>query len=127
MNIIGIDYGLSKTGVAIATSPLASPLRVIKHSSEVELISEIKKLIKSHSVEKLVVGIADGKIAQIQSNFADKLRNEVAIPVETADETLSTHDAKFLSQESGMKRTKRKKHEDAFAAAIMLQRYLDNQ
>ena len=47
-------------------------------------------------------------------------------PVETFDETLSTHDARRVSIEEGMKRKKRKGMEDAYAATIMLQGYLDS-
>jgi len=47
-------------------------------------------------------------------------------PVETFDETLSTYNAQRASIEAGMKRKKRKDMEDAYAATLILQGYLDS-
>ena len=47
------------------------------------------------------------------------------VPVETFDETLSTQDAQRMSKEAGIKQKRRHLMEDAYAAAIMLQNFLD--
>ncbi len=120
MKILGIDYGRSKVGVAIADGPLAEPLQVIRYKDLTILISQIKKIIEKEKVEKVVVGISEGEIAEESKKFANE------IGAETSDETLSTLDAQALSREAGISQKKRHEMEDAYAACIMLQNYLDN-
>jgi len=120
MKILGIDYGRSKVGVAIADGPLAEPLQVIRYKDLTILISQIKKIIEKEKVEKVVVGISEGEIAEESKKFANE------IGAETSDETLSPLDAQALSREAGSSQKKRHEMEDAYAACIMLQNYLDN-
>jgi putative Holliday junction resolvase len=49
----------------------------------------------------------------------------ISIPVVTFDETLSTKEAQILSKEAGIGQKKRHQMEDAYAATIMLQNFLD--
>ena len=125
MKILGIDYGEKKVGLAISEGPLASPFRVIRYKDPEELPEKIKRIASEEQIEKIVVGITEGKLTEKIKKFADELRGELAISVETWDETLSTKDAQKLSIEAGIKRSKRKAMEDAFAASIMLQSFLD--
>jgi putative Holliday junction resolvase len=128
MKILGIDYGKRKIGFAIAISELAEPFMVIKVDSDEEAISKILKVVEVEKVEKVVVGFSEGQIGLDSENFSRNLSHKLAekkISVETFDETLSTQEAQRLSIEAGMKREKRKKLEDAFSAAIMLQSYLE--
>jgi len=120
MKILGIDYGRSKVGVAIADGPLAEPLQVIRYKDLTILISQIKKIIEKEKVKKVVVGISEGEMAEESKKFANE------IGAETSDETLSTLDAQALSREAGISQKKRHEMEDAYAACIMLQNYLDN-
>ena len=64
-------------------------------------------------------------MAQESLKFARELENDLEVAVAVADETLSTKDAQRLSREAGIKQKKRKNMEDAYAASIMLQSYLD--
>lgn len=120
MKILGIDYGRRKVGLAIADGPLAEPLRVIKYSDSVVLEEKIKQILESEKIEKVIVGVSEGEMGKESENFAKKLG------AETFDETLSTRDAQNLSREAGISRKKRHEMEDAYAAAIMLQNWLDN-
>lgn len=120
MRILGIDYGKNKIGIAFADGSLAEPIQVIRYSSPGNLKEKIKQLIKKFDVEKIVVGISEGKMAEESINFAKEFG------AETFDETLSTQDAQNLSREAGISQKKRRKMEDAYAAAIILQNYLDN-
>lgn len=125
MVVLGIDYGLSKVGVAVATGNLSEPLVVIRFSQTSELISNLQKIIEREHVEKIVVGLADGEMKEKTLQFISELTNKSNLPVVTFDETLTTKDAVNLAFDSGMKRIKRQEMEDAFAAAVMLQSYLD--
>lgn len=119
MKILGLDYGKNKVGVAFADGPLADPIKVIRYANIDDLILKIKEVSEEFSVEKIVVGVSEGKMGEESLEFAKK------IGAETVDETLSTVDAQNLSREAGIPQKKRHEMEDAYAAAIILQNYID--
>jgi putative Holliday junction resolvase len=119
MKILGIDYGKSKVGIAFADGPLAEPVEVVHYSSSEELEKKINELAEKYGAEKIVVGVSEGEIGRQSQEFAD------LINAETFDETLSTQDAQRMSREAGIPQRKRREMEDAYAAAVMLQGYLD--
>ncbi len=126
MRILGIDYGRKKIGLATAEGQLAEPWKVIRVESVKEALKEVIEVIKVIQVEKVVVGISEGEMGRESKKFSLGLGNTLKIPVETFDETLSTQEAQKLSISAGLKRSKRKSLEDAYAATIMLQSYIDN-
>jgi len=125
MKILGIDYGRSKIGLAIADGSLAEPMSVIRYSDTRMLEDKLMKVIEDNSIEKVVVGISEGEMGEESETFASKLRSSLIVPVEIFDETLSTQDARRMSREAGIGPKKRREMEDAYAAAIMIQNYLD--
>lgn len=127
MPTLGIDYGKKKIGLAIANGPLAEPLKVVRFKSEGEAIEKVRKAVEVEKVDKVVVGISEGKMGHESKNFSLSLREKLGIPVETFDETLTTREAQKLAIEAGLQRKKRKKLEDAYAAALILQGYLDSE
>ena len=126
MKTLGIDYGRSKVGLALAEGPLAEPWKVIRESDKNLLINDIKKIIETEKIEKVVVGVSEGEMAAETRDFRKRLEKEINIPVEEFDETLTSQDAQNLSIEAGINRKKRREMEDAYAAAIILQNYLDS-
>jgi putative Holliday junction resolvase len=125
MVLLGIDYGLRKIGLALAGGRLAEPYKVIRYKAEEEAIGQIVKIAALEKVDKIIVGISEGKSADEAKAFGVKLSGAVEVPVGYADETLSTQTAQSLSIEAGIGRAKRKSLEDAFAAAVMLQLFVD--
>ena len=125
MVLLGIDYGLRKIGLALAGGRLAEPYKVIRYKAEEEAIGQIVKITALEKVDKIIVGISEGKSAGEARAFGVKLSGAVDVPVDYADETLSTQTAQSLSIEAGIGRAKRKNLEDAFAAAVMLQLFVD--
>lgn len=125
MNILGIDYGRSKIGLAIAEGNLADPIKVIKYSDTKILVDQLIKFIEENKIEKVIFGVSEGEMGKESKNFSQNFAKLVKIPVETFDETLSTQDAQRMSREAGIGQKKRHQMEDAYAAAIMLQNYLD--
>ncbi len=112
MNYLGLDYGESHIGVALANGPLAEPLTTIATPRALQLI---KQLIAGHKIDELVVG-------DCPEGFINKL-SELELPINQADETLSTHDATQLLLHTTQ--TRRKNTEHAAAAAVILQNWLD--
>lgn len=121
MTLLGIDYGRSKFGLAIARGPLAYPLTVLKF----EELGKLKEIVKKEKVEKIIVGVSEGEMGEESRNYGFKLGDELNLPVDFQDESLSSVDAQRLAIEAKIKRSKRKALEDSYAAAIMLQSYID--
>lgn len=126
MRILGIDYGRKKVGIAITDGNLAEPLEVVRYKDPNSLYEKIENLIIKFEIEKAVVGISEGKMKEESESFGKTLGSKLKMPVEMFDETLSTISAQELSIAAGIKRIKRRNFEDAYAASVMLQSYLDN-
>lgn len=126
MKLLGIDYGRRKVGIAIADGPLAEPLQVIRYKDTKILSDQLRNIVEKERIDKIIVGISEGETAKETMQFLSAIRYPLSpIPIETFDETLTTQDAQKMAIEAGIKRSRRKAFEDAFAAAVMLQSYLD--
>lgn len=134
MRYISIDYGQKKIGVAVSdiTGLVARPLTTIFRDP----IGEIVKIIKEYNAGAVVVGVAvnaDGSLSEQGSQaikFIEKLRNNVPNDVEiiTQNETYSTRDAqKIMIQNYSKKKRRKKGLDDAIAAAVILQEFLNRQ
>lgn len=118
MNLLGIDFGEKKIGLALATGPLAEPIGIIDIRNW-EL--GIKRICQEQEIEKIILGISEGKMAEKTKKFAQELGEIIGLPIEFQDETLTTNEAVVKMREIG----KRVKDEDAISAALILQAYLD--
>lgn len=125
MKILGVDYGRKKIGLALTDGILAEPWKVVRFDDLGDVFIKIKKEIEAEKIEKIVVGVSEGEMAEESKKFSLELNRETKIPTETFDETLSTQEAQEKAIGAGIKRKKRKTLEDAFAATVMLQSYLD--
>ena len=56
--IIGIDFGLSKVGVAISDPSriISMPLEVIRYKQQKDLVESLKKIASEKNVKTLVIG-----------------------------------------------------------------------
>jgi len=121
--LIGVDCGDRKTGIAISFGSLAQPFAVVRSDKAVK---RIKSLIEKEKVDAVIVGISENVQAENAKRFGESLSRYVKIPILFWDETLTTQEAQKLSLEAGIKRSKRKNLEDAYAAALLLQSFLDS-
>jgi len=112
---------------------LASPLTIITRQNETADIEAIINIISQHQVERVVVGLPrsmDGSLskqAEKVKAFVQELSSQTKVPVEFRDERLSTVSAKRLMQAARAKKPRKKARDDAVAAAIILQGYLDEE
>ena len=110
---------------------LASPFIIIDRKDERKTLEAIIDIINQHQVEQIVVGLprsmdgSTGKQAEKVEAFVQRLRSHTEVPLEFRDERLTTVSAKRLMQAARTKKTKRKIRDDAVAAALILQGYLD--
>ena len=126
MRILGIDYGRAKIGLSLAVSPIAEPLRVVRYNSIDELLEQIQLIIDENDVQSIVVGVSENEMEEESREFSKKLKNKFGLEVETSDETLSSYEAQQMAIAGGVPQKRRQEMEDAYAATIMLQNYLDN-
>ena len=119
MKILGIDYGRKKIGLAVSEGVLTEPWKVLRVNDFDDAIQKIEKEIEIEKPDRVVVGVSEGEMGLESKKFAEM------VGAETFDETLSTHRAQELSMQANIPRKKRKNLEDAYAAAVMLQSYLD--
>lgn len=124
MKYLGIDFGLRRIGLAISEGNLASPWQVLEVKNFSDAVEKISKIIKDGSFNKVVVGMPEGKMGQNVLGFIKALKR-MGFEVETTDETLSSKNALQSMIEQGIPQKKRC-FNDAQAAAIILQNYLDS-
>lgn len=132
MRILGIDYGLRRIGLALADAGLAEPLQVIQQPvcrangrGETAVLHKIASLCQQFRIEKVVIGLPEGKLAPRVKKFGEELARLIKVTLVYQDETLTSQDAVVKMIEAGKKKQDRQKKSDAIAAAIILQKYLN--
>jgi putative transcription antitermination factor YqgF len=122
--ILALDYGTARVGVALSYGSLAEPLTIL--TNDATLFSQINKLVAEHAVTMLLIGISESKTMERTIQFVGQLRQQVSIPIELTDETLSTQNARQKLQQTGKtvyeSQTARVDH---LAAANFVQEWLD--
>jgi putative transcription antitermination factor YqgF len=119
MNYLGLDFGTTKVGVALATGQLAEPLTTLDSKNAIRII---KELAKNYKINTIVVGQADKTISFGFEKFVHSL-DIGPWTLTVVDETLSSYEARQKLFHTTQKR--RKKLEHQVAAAIILQNWLD--
>ena len=110
---------------------LASPFTIIDCRDERQDIEAIVDIVNQHQVKQIIVGLprlmngSIGRQAEKVNAFVRGLCSHTEVPVEFRDERLTTVSAKRLMQAASTKKTRRKVRDDAVAAALILQGYLD--
>lgn len=123
MKVLAIDFGLSKIGLAFSEGTLVEPLGVIRNSDK--LVDKIVEICQREKIERIVIGLPEGKIGLKVKAFSRKLMEKAKLLVVFQDETLTTQQAVVKMIEGGKSKKVRKEKEDAFAAACILQEYLE--
>lgn len=129
MRYLGIDYGLKKIGLSVSEGQIASPLKVLEVSSLSDAVSKVLQVISKEEIDRVIVGVAEsGESRSIAKKFISKLRvdlGENPVSIIEADETLSSSTARDLMIDLNISQKQRQK-EDAYAAVIILQNFLDS-
>ena len=122
MKYLGVDFGLRRVGLAISEGSLASPFKVLEGKKIENLVADIKK--EARNFDKIVFGLPEGRLGKLIRRVIKDLRN-LGLDVIEVDETLSSQNALKKMIELGISKKKRSVN-DAYSAAIILQKYLDN-
>ncbi len=99
--ILGIDYGNRRVGIAISDELqlTAQPHKLLIRENDENLISDIKEIIHSHNIEKIVIGLPvllDGSHSSQTKKtrkFISRIRQSSDLPIEKWEERLSTIEA----------------------------------
>lgn len=122
MRYLGVDFGLKRLGLATSEGQLAAPWKVLEGKGFIDLLEKFKK--ETIGFDKVIVGMPEGKMAKNALGFINALK-KMGLDIEEVDETLSSQKAVQNMIELNIPKEKRKVN-DAMAAAIILQEWLDN-
>jgi len=131
--ILAFDFGARWIGVAVGDTEtrLAHPLGMFEAEGATRRMSEVETLLREWRPERLLVGLPlamDGgehAMTQRARRFARQLEARFRLPVELADERLSSVAAEAQLRETGRGGREHKHAAHALAAKIILQSYLD--
>jgi putative Holliday junction resolvase len=134
MRILAVDHGEKRIGLALSdpTATIASPLRVIEHVSRLMDAAQVATLAQENEAGLIVIGQSfdeeglPNPAGRRAAKFAEALKEQTSIPIVLWDESFSTQDARLSRIELGVSRKKRAGHQDALAAVMILQSYLES-
>ena len=130
--IIGIDFGLSKVGIAISdpSGIISMPLETIRYKNQKELVEVLKKIALEKNVKTLVIGYPlnmnykENNMTEVIDKFKIVMENN-DFEIHLEDERLSSQYAKKIMIQQDIKTGKNKEMVDVLSASIILQTYLD--
>lgn len=133
--ILAFDFGERRIGVAVGETETAQAhaLTTIEAEANADRFAAIAALIDEWRPAMLVVGLplhVDGTPHAMTARckrFANQLHGRFGLPVATADERLTSHDAEALLHEVGRSTREQRAVIDSLAAQLILQGYLDDQ
>lgn len=122
---LGIDFGTKRIGVALQYGTLAEPLIVLPNDATIW--DTLRELCDQYEVTELIVGVSEKEMAELSTEFARDLSAVVSIPFQLVDETLSSEEVKKKLHESRPNKAKYTGPIDHYAAAVILQKALDEE
>jgi len=120
MNLLAIDYGTKRIGLAISIKNIITPIDGIKNDSQ--KFDQIKQIIDQYQIEKVYVGISEGEFAVLTKEFVKELQNMLILDIETIEEAVSTIEANQIFLKNKNKKKDYKKLIDSISAAVILRR-----
>jgi putative Holliday junction resolvase len=125
--LLGIDVGERRIGVAVSEGTIAVPLAIIQHKNRAADIARVVEIAQREGVAAIVVGLPislsgeEHAQAKLTRRFGEHLAGLTSVPVVYHDERLSS----FRADADVPARGRGRAHNDASAAAIILQSWID--
>lgn len=122
MRYLGIDYGAKRLGLAVSSEGIAFPRDVIENDEKA--VATLRDIIDKERISTIIIGDTRdfggmaNPITKDAKAFAERVKKETGMAVVEAFEAGSSIEASRFAPEGHSK-------DDAAAAAIILQRYLD--
>ena len=132
---LAVDYGDVRTGLAECdpSGLIATGFATLRESGMRHTAERVAAEAKARGCRKIIVGLpknmdgTEGFRVQTVRAFIDLLRECTDIPVDTADERMTTMTAYRFLDATGTHGAKRRGAVDALSAEIILQDYLDRE
>jgi putative Holliday junction resolvase len=123
VRVLALDYGSARCGCALSdpTGTLATPIEAVERPGTRRGMNRIIGLVRERGVKKVVVGLpiglsgADTDQTREVRDFAAKLGERIAVPIDLYDERFTTSIAAARGGSGS---------EDSRAAAVLLEDYL---
>jgi putative holliday junction resolvase len=136
--ILAIDYGQKRLGLAIsdALGMTAQPLATLSRTNRANDLRRLRLIARENEVSRIIVGLplhldgSESEMALAVKGFAARVAKHLGLPVEFADERLTSWQAAQAdSAPARARRTTRKSgakssNRDDVAAALILRDYL---
>ncbi|MFA7319196.1 MAG: Holliday junction resolvase RuvX [Parcubacteria group bacterium] len=126
--ILGIDFGTAKVGLAMADTEtkIAFAYAILKHDEN--FMKELTKIIEKENIKRIIIGVPIYKQLEKKETAGEKLGEKIKaifpqMEVEYQNEMFTTKSAQDNLIAKGMKNVG--KYDDAEAAKIILQEFLD--
>jgi putative Holliday junction resolvase len=133
MNLLALDYGTVRVGVAFAdaSTGVAIPLPYLKAYPWIDFVNRLQEILRERAVCEIIVGVprnmngSYGESAQKAQEFILRLREVLTLPIHEIDERWTTSMAARQLRDLGLRSKEHKRHIDSAAAVNILQTYLD--
>ena len=128
-HILGIDYGQSKVGLAMADSETRIATAFATLENDKIFLQRLAEIIERENISKVIIGIASyvnkESVVYPGERLGNFLKKKLSMEVEYQEEMFTTREAYRHLIEKGVKEIK--KYDDQEAARIILQGWLDKQ
>lgn len=123
--ILGIDYGEKRVGIAI-TNPLNIPMPLETVESS-RIMDRIRELLDEYEIDLIVVGNPMvGKRKKMVERFIEELKSALDVRVVEWDESFTSRRAEEIMQRMKKKPSRDRGAVDRIAASIILEEYLSS-
>jgi putative Holliday junction resolvase len=131
--VLGIDLGQKRIGLAVSDGLglTAQPHATIARHGGRRDVEAIGRALADVGASTVVIGLPlglegeEGPAARRARAFAKNLREALGVEVELVDERFSTREAEEILLAADVSRGRRRQVVDKLAAAVILQRWLD--
>ncbi len=133
MRVLALDIGEVRVGVAVSdpVGRVASPVTVLPAQEVLAHAATFRRVLEDWEPELLVCGLPrtlageEGPQAERIRTQAEKIARSCGLPLEFADERLSSAEAKRILKEQGLSERAMRGKVDSVAAGLFLQSWLD--
>ena len=133
MRVMALDIGEVRVGIAVsdATGSVASPVTVLPAQEVLSHARSFQRVLEDYEPDLLVCGRPktmageDGPQAERIMAQGAQIAKACGLPLEFADERLSSREAKRILREEGMSEKAMRGKIDMVAASLFLQAWLD--
>ena len=125
MQILAIDFGLKKVGLAIGNTltKTSMPISTIFYKSKQELFNLLEKHVTEWKPEFIIIGNplnmdqTESEMSKLAEKFSTQFSKKFNLAVELVDERLSSFEAKEFIKDDNL---------DAMAAKLILDSWMNN-